>query len=1819
MNFQAVIDEVARRKVAGFTGTIDEDGDYYSKIYAGSASMGESIASDYHGRFLIELIQNANDVHPDNRSDGAIKVVLDLAEGAFGVLYVANSGTPFLLKNVDALCDMGLSSKPPGESIGNKGLGFRSVHHVTDVPHVFSRASEGAADIFDGFCFRFAGSDDLDRLVDNPRHRELAKIDLPLFHIPVWVSEQPETVRRFARQGYSSVIALPLRSADAVADVRREFASVRASGVPLLLFLSRLARLTVKVLGAGGTVEDEIILERMEDSVEIGGQLLSVADLGNEGTYLIARRSVPEIGMLGAIQNGIETKQLHKHWEKWGGDGEVALAVRLDAMLPQTRLYTYLPMGTQAVSPFNGFLHGTFFPNSSRTAVDGSIRLNALLAETAAALAAATIATLVSPAADGASPKLDKVKRASAVVDLLAWEPVDSLASDVPLEDIIVEQLVTILGVERFSDAPIVPALVHDAEPLNWFGGAMTRHWTEEGTVFGADAAALHAQSTGVSPIWPGLGPRIDRLTSFLTRTMIGYVNKPKVPERVALVVAIARDIASDKQSTASRWNDFYHQLPGFLNQSGAALAGAPILLDADGNLRKAMTPAVEVEGKAVRRKRGTVVVSVFFPPARRGGDQDEDNFVLPASLANNFAFLSHSLDWYGDLSDAREYLEKHKLVLEFDRDVILVQLSRIVRADGRNATRTAGLRMAFQIWRGPRTKGRAFKLQAQHRFMVPTVGGEFVDARHAVFSRSWPDDTLGPLIHRFIGSAPTGSYDIDELAARRLADRNHYCFKGSSLDLWTEFLIELGVQKGLHPIRKTSPASIPARRLRDFSFCEDLGIPDRAAQAWRADIIAHVPYAFKLKSSTGDYILRGDIFWLPGQGDVDRFTRDCLEHFAQLVIAWLDAPPAKGWTIDVHHHHFIHDDARDWPTPLRSFLRSSAWIPADQPSTAGTQHATVRPCDIWRTEDGERFPPFLRRPTIPVMRALERATKGQAGELHKRTGMSQLFAPGTLVQQAEFLAAQFGSDGFDRYFERHFLNLYHRGWRQLATRYSAGRFDPAGAKAPSLLVVREGSGFGAVDLAQAGSAAVYVRDTRDETAVSLAEAAEVRLFDAGSGDAEAMGRLMRVIYGDRVRLLSGVGYELIADGQTLGEGETVPVISLCPRLRLLVAVALEALKGVDYQRLPADRQGILGKLERLLVQRAGMIRFKFDGVDIEGDVEHRRAFSLKLDNGHTVVVTRISGGIDWQSIDDLLPSICEAIEQPSLEPNLRLLLSDIRYSGAEVDQEPDLEEEIEPMADRLRLGTQARSVVRDTLGASIERQSPWLKAILHAVGGQEAVDAFEEDEAAIVQDVSHLRSFLSPWLAPVHMDIERVLDACRTSLAISELREALGMDFAVLNHALDAVGEAPDIYPEVHAGQLIHFIRDNNRAILDCLRAKHADALARFEPTPGYSVARDALYDLRADPDWLMRFRDVPEQILGEHVDAWLVSHGAPTLEQGHLALEPLDDVRDANAAMTRKLVAAANPLVRAWCTKNDQTVPAPWLEGDAGCSSMRAILDKGGAFEFQALSEISMRRWLVILEAWPVGMPESFDRDVLGIGDQDLDVQFAKARAEADARKREARLVSFNGRKIDPEEADWQSVSDELASSLSSKLLGVAIGSAAKLKLSRTRERPRSCDVERRQKPPPPPPRAPSQKTDMIGRLGEMAVYHWLRRRLPDQDIDAAWMSGNARPITNREGSDSLGYDFEIGFRGQRWQIEVKASLADPCAFILGETEVRAGRSAARPRSGTQYWIAYVSNIGNPSQARVEMLPNPMSESGESVLNLLGEGLRYGFVRLA
>ena len=1821
LSVRAYVQRLAARKVQGFLGTIDSEGAYLSDIYLSAKSVGEAIAADYHGRFLLELIQNANDVHPSDRQDGEIELVFDRRVGPHGTLYVANRGAPFHPENVDALCALGLSSKPPGEAIGNKGLGFRSVRHVCDAPHIYSQTVRlGGAERFEGFCFRFAEPSDLAAMIKDSKHLALAVRDLPPFHVPVWLSDQPAQVRAFAARGFATVITLPLRSTDAAIDVLHEIEAIRGQQVPMLLFLSRLTRLSICVVEPDGAEQKPLVLSRIETMLESAGGSVSIVDLDAAGRHLVARRGIKEPVMLESIREGVEQKQLHTHWLEWKGEGEVALAVRLDGVVATPRLFSFLPLGEQATSPFRGHLHASFFPTANRKGLDGKVTLNALLLKQAADLAAQTVAWL----AASEERSLADADRARAAVDLMCWSKVSSFETDADLPALVAHRIATETRVPSFGEAPVVPVVAKScgAEVIAWRSPRSARRWTFDGSVFSVEVAATHAESMGSWPIWIGLGTRLDRLVDYLKgQGSSSFTELPTPAERAELAARVASVLAAGKRISTVRWVDFYRQLPDLLGVAGVALADKSILLGEDGKLHLAMSSISNGDAAPrSRRRRAPLRTAVFSPPARRGAKgSDFERLSPPASLTENFAFLSDELDWYGELADARAFLERHKLVLEFDRDSILTQLSRILREDRRNTSRAAGLRWAFQIWRRPQETGRGFALQPSHRFYVPTVNGSFIEAENAIFSDGWPDETRGRLLQRFLDAAPSDSDDLADITGRRLASRSHYSFKVGTAELWTMFLSQLGVKRGLHPVRRNVPGTTVGWRLIDMSFCKALGIPEAGAAVWKAAILASDPDAMRL-SAGSNYFVRGDVFWFPGQWDLGRFGRECLELYAQLLIAWLGEGSSTGWTVNVHHHHFNMADSRDWPTPLKIFLRQAPWMPADEPSATGSRKVAVKASDIWvEAETAERFPYFLRRPALPVMRMLERAGQGQIAALREHAGLHVLDDPSTVLAQAAFLADQYSRDGFDRYYERHLLNLYSGTWRRIADAFPRHGAMPLPRQAPRRLLARRGAETEVLAMrgTEATAELVYVRDGDTETAASLVEAAGRALFDLRGGAALGLGPVMKALYGSRVRLLSEVDYEVTVDGKAVGEGDIVPALSWCPRLKLMGAVAMEGLKGVEAQRLPSDRQAVLAKLERVLIQTGERIGFRIDGQDLGDTVVAPGALVLKLPDTRPVVVCRGAAGLDWSLLDQALGALCEAIDQPALEANLRILLLAQRGLDADVDDPVVPGMDLDAMCDVLHLSSRARRAAREALGAGLERHAPWLRALLHMAGGQPAVDAFDADAAEVVTDPPRLREAISPWLGPLGHNAETVLDACKTTLSITELRDRLGLDFEGFNLALVAVGEPPDVYPDLHASHLTNFVKAHGVAIADALRVAFAGILRTGALAPAYSQARDAAAALTPDAAWRLKWKEVPEEALRRRVDDWLAGHGAAPLGSDTSQLEPLELVRRTNGATLKAIVDAAGPLVLAWCRHSGSAVPDAWRAEDGGVAAIRGLLDQGGVYDFQALRPDALLEWIDRVGAWPHGMRLTLDRGELGLPDEAINAERQKAQAEAEARRKEARSIPFNGRPLDPEEVDWTTLEGELSGTLSTELLKTPLRRPAALAPARpctTRNSGggRGGGLSGGAIHPP------SAKKDMIGRLGELAVRRWLKHALPDQDIDAAWKSKNAETFTSRPGNDSVGYDFEVTVGRQTWQIEVKASLNDPQVFEMGETEVRAGRAAARARSGVQYWIAYVSHISTPALARVEMIPNPMSEKGEAVLNLLGEGLRYGFRRV-
>ena len=172
-----------------------------------SAAATERILhEEHHGRFLIELIQNAADAMA--KRPGRVRI--EIHDGP--ALLIANEGDPFEAETVaNSLGYVGASTKPEGDAIGHKGIGFKSVLTMSPTPEIYSMT--GLAATFDSS--RVASA-----LSASPvwpdRGEVLASgegdLDLvPILRFPFWIEEVPRNVQALLDEGFSTVIRLPFR------------------------------------------------------------------------------------------------------------------------------------------------------------------------------------------------------------------------------------------------------------------------------------------------------------------------------------------------------------------------------------------------------------------------------------------------------------------------------------------------------------------------------------------------------------------------------------------------------------------------------------------------------------------------------------------------------------------------------------------------------------------------------------------------------------------------------------------------------------------------------------------------------------------------------------------------------------------------------------------------------------------------------------------------------------------------------------------------------------------------------------------------------------------------------------------------------------------------------------------------------------------------------------------------------------------------------------------------------------------------------------------------------------------------------------------------------------------------------------------------------------------------------------------------------------------------------------------------------------------------------------------------------------------------
>lgn len=233
---------------------------------------------DYHGREILELIQNADDAGLD-RGPNRVKLVIT-PEG----LCVGNTGAVFTDRGVKSLVVSDNSPKREDRRafIGNRGLGFRSILNWTECPFVLSghlRLAFNRAKSINWF-ERFL---DDDRISTRVQRRLDSGHPFPaaILGVPLELPSADEEARRFVEApafastfdvacamrsvGYDTIIGIPFAAESAFDEVEEQIEELSEE---ILLFLNNLERVEIgeRCWRAVARSEGEVVLQIQDES-----------------------------------------------------------------------------------------------------------------------------------------------------------------------------------------------------------------------------------------------------------------------------------------------------------------------------------------------------------------------------------------------------------------------------------------------------------------------------------------------------------------------------------------------------------------------------------------------------------------------------------------------------------------------------------------------------------------------------------------------------------------------------------------------------------------------------------------------------------------------------------------------------------------------------------------------------------------------------------------------------------------------------------------------------------------------------------------------------------------------------------------------------------------------------------------------------------------------------------------------------------------------------------------------------------------------------------------------------------------------------------------------------------------------------------------------------------------------------------------------------------------------------------------------------------------------------------------------------------------
>ncbi|MEQ1403589.1 hypothetical protein ABK249_01470 [Neorhizobium sp. Rsf11] len=1186
------------------------------RVYESLKSLNDVIGAQYGDRVLFELLQNAHDAH-DPEEDGQIAIRLIVEGPESGTLLVANKGRAFTASNLEAIRNIGTSDKEIGEGIGNKGLGFRSVEALTDSVHIYSSGPSGDTSCFDGYCFRFATVAEIAaKLRELGATMEVAgklATSVPRYLVPITVDDQSDEVRRLCKEGYVTVVALPLGSKEAIELARKQVTKVLESSAPVLLFLDRLVVLDAAVITPGTLIERKCLTRNVE-TVEAPlppNYRMERVTLDGCKDFLVVRQTLPKAAVLDAVRASMTAAPPLKRWLNWKGDAVVSIAVPLAApMLDAPRLFNFLPMDDHSISPMAGHIDAPFFADIDRRSIKSDLPLNKHLLEAAARTAALAALTIVESDID---------VPASSVIDLAAWSGGHMHK--------IVEAFAALK--RPLSEAAIWPIV--DGGPLRWANFNDLYAWPDVRTnqVTPRKLASTAAASILLNSIGEGRRARVHALASAVSLPL-------RLTEDIlrCWVQAIIKQIGGKGSQAARRWRNFYDDVALLYSTANiplSSLEGEELFPDSNGKLL--IATAEGMQGAP----------PVFHRIGRERGKRNAGPPSPPSSLARKFRFLGPSIE----ISESSLLsFERAGLLRRYDP---IETLNSLKSASGSSATdiqRRETLIWAYRVWQNLGGKAVEIALRAAN-LSVPCLAG-WCAASEALLSASWT--TVGRTLEGFLHEAAPHSADVNDQKGKLIVSFADWPRASDDRrEDWLRFLAVLGVRDGLQPIagrvrREGTPSNYWNNFLRSVQTRLGLG--------------AHwISHARKLNFGypQTEYRLNGEVWRLPGQIEHDKLPLPAREALSDLIVGYLRDNGDAHFNFSIMHWRGF--EKIELPTPLLIFLQEGQW----PMSLLRDEMAFDTPRQSWSTSALRQIPPRFvprfwaepgSRSSIPQVLFDER--------IALRDWSAPQSAPARLASLAVALPDLSAAE------RRDLRDQLRRAWNDIAEH----RLNLP----PDLELVVERSG--GLDLLLGNTSAppvIHVTTEREGFAArALADRGEP-VLDIGQIDGKTIRDLLAATGGFDPRPADSGDVQLLVDGEVFQPDPSDPHL-VSGSLSWLSDVAILAHEylgdALELRTLPADE--IDRRIRQIRLRRCGHFSLIIDDLEVAaqgGD----RIQAVPHPRTPTLLVSR-QGEINLDLLLDAAPAITKLLgsRRNTLEPVLGRLLRE-GYSDASTSPSEDM------------------------------------------------------------------------------------------------------------------------------------------------------------------------------------------------------------------------------------------------------------------------------------------------------------------------------------------------------------------------------------------------------------------------------------------------------------------------------------------------------------------------------------------------------------------